>query len=70
MAKYSESIMSRCRQRLGLEKDDISKDARIEGWTKEGILDECLKWEGIVGFTPLIFSWLEDLGIVKEVSSG
>ena len=53
MAKYSPVVMERVRQRLGLEEDDKSRDKDIEAMSPFKLLDHCLCWEGIIGFTHL-----------------
>lgn len=58
---YSNSVMSRCRQRLDLEPDDISRDNDIMVMSKRDILDECLQWEGIIGYRDLILTWVNDI---------
>lgn len=67
MAKYSESIMSRCRQRRGLEEDDISHNSEIETWSAGKLFRECLEWEGVIGYDILIRNWIEEIYGVKLV---
>lgn len=58
---FSESVMSRCRQRLDLEPSDTSCDADIISMSKRDLLDECLQWEGIIGYRDLILIWIQDI---------
>jgi len=61
MAKYSESIMDRCRQRLGLKEGDTSCDLDIAGWSRNKVFGECLAWEGIIGYSLMIRNWIEEI---------
>lgn len=49
MIKYNEAIMQAVRQRLDLDKDDISEDETIMGMPKENVFAEYCKWHGLLG---------------------
>jgi len=61
MPKYSEKLMTRNRMFLGLDSDDTSLDDEINLLTPKLLLDNCLKWEGIIGYTDLIISLVTEL---------
>jgi len=65
MSKYSPDVMESVRQRLGLDEDDESRDKDIEAMTCLQLLDHCLCWEGIIGYTSLISGLVEDIYGVK-----
>ena len=52
--KYSGFIMRAVRQNMGLEEDDISRDAEIYEMDGEEIVDRYLTWNGIIGYTSYI----------------
>ena len=61
MARYSSQVMERVRQRLGLEEGDKSRDAEIEAMSQYYVLDHCLCWEGIIGYTQTIIDMVGDV---------
>ena len=61
MAKYSEEVMKKVRQRLGVEEDDTSLDLDIAGLHQGEVFNHCLCWEGIIGFGLPIRRWIEDI---------
>ena len=58
---YSEYIKRNVRNYMGWDENDDSHDSEIYKMDKFDILDKCLKWEGIIGYT----AWIRDL--VKEI---
>lgn len=58
---YSEYIKRNVRNYMGWDENDESHDCEINKMDKFDILDKCLKWEGIIGYT----AWIRDL--VKEI---
>lgn len=59
--KYSENIMRRCRERLGLEPDDTSKDELINQYSPKEAFRECCIWEGLMGsWSDTLIYWIED----------
>ena len=58
MTKYVKQIL---RQRLGLEPTDTSRDKELEIMSNREIFDECLRWEGIIGYGDHIISMIEDV---------
>lgn len=63
--RYPENIMKRCRQRLGLDEDDTSRDDEINLLSPKEAFEECLIWEGIIGYGDTILGWVEDIFEVK-----
>jgi hypothetical protein len=61
MTKYSESIMQRLRQRIYLEEDDTSRDDKLERYSPDKVFEECLEWEGIIGYDRLISQIIKDI---------
>ena len=61
MANYPQNIMARVRQMLELEGNDAKFDEKIANLSKRDILDCCLVWEGIIGYTGTICGWIEDI---------
>ena len=59
--KYSLYIMKKVRQHIGLGEDDPSKDAEINNMTRGSVFQHCLEWEGIIGYTSRILSWVGDI---------
>ena len=65
MAKYSDTIMKKLRQRLELDENDTSCDLDIAGWSANKVFRECLMWEGIIGWDITIRNWIEEIyGII------
>lgn len=59
--KYSEFVMGKVRQRLGLESGDTSKDKSINIMSHAEVFDECLLWEGIIGYSHIIRNLVADI---------
>ena len=58
---YPEYIMRKLRQRLGLEEDDTSRDTEINMYSPNEAFEEILIWEGFIGWSEIIKSWIEDI---------
>lgn len=58
---YSEEIMEYVRQRLGLEKYDCSRDKEINLMSSDEVLDHVCNWNGLLGYTDTIKSWIRDI---------
>ena len=58
MTKHVKTIL---RQRLGVDVSDPSKDKEIEIMTNREIFNECLEWEGIIGYGDRILSMVEEI---------
>ena len=58
---YSENIMQKVREYLGLEPYDTSRDAEINSLTKNEVFGKVLIWEGIIGYEYQIKRWIEDI---------
>ena len=59
--KYPENIMEDVRERLGLESDDDSRDKEIMEMSKDKILDEVVKWNGLINYGDTIKNWVQDI---------
>jgi hypothetical protein len=60
-AKYPDYIMRQVRLNLGLDYTDTSEDAIIAGMGQKEILDRCLKWNGLVGYTESLIEVVSDV---------
>jgi hypothetical protein len=58
---YSEWMMKKVRQALGLEPDDKSMDDDINTMSRQEVFHLFLLWEGITGYTEKILSAIEDI---------
>ncbi len=63
--KYPENIMECVRQRWGLEKYDDSKDEEINELSPDEILEHVCNWNGLIGYTSTIKSWIGDIYNMK-----
>ena len=61
MKTYSQPIMERLRQRHRLKPDDMSEDEAIMKYPKQRVLNECLHWEGIIGWSAWIIGMVEEI---------
>lgn len=61
MPKYSDNIMEKVRQHIGLEPYDTSRDAEINNMTRDSVFGHVLEWEGIIGYNNQIRSWIQDI---------
>ncbi|MDE7423945.1 MAG: hypothetical protein K2N51_09660 [Lachnospiraceae bacterium] len=66
MKIYNNDIMEAVRQRMGLEKDDTSKDDEIMKMDKEEVFREYCQWHGLSGAWYLDI--LEVIGNIYNVS--
>jgi hypothetical protein len=46
-----ENVMRDMRERRGLDATDTSQDQEILSMSKFEFLNECLQWEGLIGYT-------------------
>ena len=60
-AKFSDSIMTRLRQRRGLDPKDTSMDDELMNMSPEEMFEELLVWEGIFGYSQCILDWMNEL---------
>lgn len=58
--RYPENIMRRCRESLGLEPDDTSRDNEINSYSPGEAFEECCNWEGLIGWGYTLRGWIED----------
>lgn len=59
--KYSETIMECIRQRLGLEKEDTSRDEEINELSSEEVFEHVCNWNGLLGYAYTIKSWIREI---------
>jgi hypothetical protein len=66
---YSDNVMQAIRQNLELDPEDNSRDSEIFKMPRLEVLEKCLNWEGIVGYSGQIISYIEDIyGITLETN--
>lgn len=62
---FKPSIMTRLREALGNDSSDRSHDDDIKYMSKSEAFDTILKYEGIIGYSNRIKTWIEDIyGII------
>ena len=61
MSKYSEEVMEKVRQRLGVDENDTTLDLDIAGMHQSTVFAHCLEWEGVIGYDQVIRRWIEDI---------
>lgn len=61
MFTYSEDIMERVRMALGLDANNKNRDAEIMEMDKIDILELCLRWEGIIGYSSMIIDIINNI---------
>jgi len=59
--KYTNYIMEKVRQHLGLEPYDTSRDEEINNMPHNAVFRHCLEWEGIIGYDNAIADWIHDI---------
>lgn len=59
--KYLEKIMECIRQRLGLEKEDTSRDKEINELSSQEVFEHICNWNGLIGYAYTIKSWIRDI---------
>ncbi len=65
--KYPNYLMEKVRQQIGLESYDASRDAEINEMPHDTVLNSCLIWEGIIGYTFTLKNWIKDIyGVTLE----
>ena len=58
---YSDNIMDRVRQHIGLEPGDTSRDEEINRMSRDAVFDHVLEWEGIIGYGSQISNWIKSI---------
>jgi hypothetical protein len=59
---YPEYLMKKVRQEMfDIEEDDTSKDKEIQSLSPTEFFQRVLEWEGIIGYTHRILSWVDDI---------
>lgn len=65
--KYPENIMRMVRGNLDLELDDTSRDGEIEVMSKQEVFDRVCNWDGLIGYSTTIKSWINQIyGIILD----
>ena len=59
--KYPENIMRMVRGNLELELDDTSRDEEIEAMSKQEVFDRVCNWDGLIGYSTTIKSWINQI---------
>lgn len=59
--KYPEYIMKKVRQMMNLDENDTSKDKEINSLFKQEVFERVLNWEGIIGYSHSLNSWIQDI---------
>ena len=59
--RYPDYIIDKVRQHLGLEHNDVSRDAEINGMSHNTVFTHVLEWEGIIGYQYTIPQWITDI---------
>ena len=62
---YPDNIMKMVRQMLGGEEYSTSYDKRIAQMSKNEVFDNCLRWEGIIGYDYQIKAWIWEIYGIK-----
>ena len=62
---YPENILEFLRERNELEEDDTSMDEYFQTISPDEVFEEILEWEGIIGYTHEILSWIQDIYKVR-----
>lgn len=58
---YPEYILRVLRERNDLEEDDTSMDEEFQNMAPYRVLEECLEWEGIIGYGHWLMSIIYDI---------
>ena len=59
--KYPENIMRMVRGNLDLEPDDTNRDGEIEAMSKQEVFDRVCNWDGLIGYSTTIKSWINQI---------
>lgn len=59
--KYPENIMRMVRGNHDLELDDTSRDGEIEVMSKQEVFDRVCNWDGLIGYSTTIKSWINQI---------
>lgn len=66
---YPETILRDLRRREGLKVDDTSRDEVYNTWPKDVVLDEVLRFHGLLGYGNFIINLVESIYNV-DLNSG
>lgn len=58
---YPEYILRVLRERNDLEEDDTSRDEEFQNMAPASVLEECLEWEGISGYSSWLMARIYDI---------
>ena len=60
--KYSKNITQYLRQRIGLDRNDSSKDNIFDSYSPSTAFSEVVKWNGLLGsYDETIKAWVYDI---------
>lgn len=62
---YPNYVLKVLRQKFGKSEDDTSMDEYFQTISPDEVFDEILEWEGILGYTHKILSWIQDIYKVR-----
>lgn len=62
---YPEYILRTLRERQDMSEEDTSRDEEFQQLSPREVLEECLEWEGICGYTSWILDLIKDIYKVK-----
>ena len=68
--KYPEYIYENVRQTFGLDAQDTSKDEEINEMSRGDVLKHFWEWEGIIGYSHLMYETVCDIYGFKESDNG
>lgn len=58
---YPEEILQVLRERNGLDEDDDSRDEEWNTLSPNEVFEECLEWEGIIGYSYTILELISNI---------
>ena len=62
---YPNYVLKVLRQRFGKSEDDTSMDEYFQTISPDEVFNEILEWEGFLGYTHRILSWIQDIYKVR-----
>ena len=62
---YPDYVLKVLRQRFRKSEDDTSMDEYFQTISPDEVFNEILEWEGLLGYTHRILSWIQDIYKVR-----
>ena len=62
---YPNYVLKVLRQKFGKSEDDTSMDEYFQTISPDEVFNEILEWEGFLGYTHKILSWIQDIYKVR-----